>query len=248
MKVRSGIRLGMVVAVVAGSLALWGSPGGAAPPEGRGAGNVHATLIRVHAFDVAKGGGKGGPPAPSAANCSSDGATSAGDSALTGWKSAGGVARLNVSTVPTTIGSPVPVIQGAFDAWSGAPGFTVLGDGTASKQTANRQTDVLFGRVSGRSIAVTYTWRWSDGLIESDTVFNQSLPWADLTADDDGCNEGDAVYDLANIAVHEFGHIYGLDHPGGGRFESMYRYGYTGETLKRTPGAGDLAGIAALYF
>jgi hypothetical protein len=27
----------------------------------------------------------------------------------------------------------------------------------------------------------------------------------------------------------------------------MYRYGYTGETSKRSPGAGDLAGISALY-
>jgi len=27
----------------------------------------------------------------------------------------------------------------------------------------------------------------------------------------------------------------------------MYPYGYTGETLKRTPGNGDLAGINFLY-
>ena len=83
-------------------------------------------------------------------------------------------------------------------------------------------------------------------MTESDTVFNASLPWA-ILADGDGCLESAPSYDLGNIATHEFGHIYGLGHPDSGRYETMYMYGYTGETLKRTPGAGDLAGLSAIY-
>jgi hypothetical protein len=105
----------------------------------------------------------------------------------------------------------------------------------------------MFGRVSGSAIAVTYTWKWTDGLVESDTVFNRSLGWGNVADTGDGCNETQPYYDLQNIATHEFGHIYGLDHPADGRFETMYAYGYTGESLKRTPGQGDLAGLATIY-
>jgi hypothetical protein len=233
------------VAVVLGALAL--------APVGAGAGsdgrNVHATLIDVDVFAPAKGA-KGGQPQPTSANCSNAGATSATDFAYTGWRSSGGVARLNASTVPSSVPDAPTEMQEAFSAWTvgtGAPAFTVTTGSTVTRQTANRGTDLLFGRVSGGAIAVTYTWRWSDGLIESDVVFNKSLAWRDLGAEGDGCYESQPVYDLQNIATHEFGHVYGLGHPSGGRFESMYRYGYTGETLKRSPGAGDLAGADALY-
>jgi hypothetical protein len=208
--------------------------------------NVHATLIDVHVFGPAKG-----KPAPTTANCANAGATSASDYAFTGWVVSGNrVAHLNASTVPSSVSGAQAGLQAAFSAWSGSagvPDFTVVADGTVTRQTANRGTDVMFGRVSGGSIAVTYTWRWSDGLIESDVVFNKSLSWRNLGTEGDGCYESQPYYDLQNIAAHEFGHVYGLDHPGGGRFESMYRYGYTGETSKRSPGAGDLAGISALY-
>ena len=62
-----------------------------------------------------------------------------------------------------------------------------------------------------------------------------------------GCVESTARYDLANIATHEFGHTYGLDHAANGRWETMYPYGFTGETLKRSLAAGDTAGIRSLY-
>ena len=56
-----------------------------------------------------------------------------------------------------------------------------------------------------------------------------------------------AKYDLQNIAAHEFGYIYGLDHPAGDRYATMYKYGYTGETLKRTLATSDATGIGTLY-
>jgi hypothetical protein len=238
------VRAGLAIAAC--GIAFGTATAAAAPSEqGSEHANVHATLIDVEVFNAAKGGGK--PPAT--ANCSNDGATNAANVAYTGWKTAGGVAHLNTATVPASVPNATPILQASFDAWSnaGAPAFTVANDGAVTRHTANRQTDLLFGRVQGSAIAVAYTWQWTDGLIGSDVVFNKSLSWRDLGAEGDGCYENQPYYDLQSIATHEFGHVQGLGHPSAGRYETMYSYGYTGETLKRSPGLGDLAAIAALY-
>ena len=206
----------------------------------------HATLIDVHAIQISHA-----KPQPSGANCSPDGATN-GQFATTGWKvaSTGQTAHLNLNTVPSGLNrtAVASAMQSGYTAWSGTPRITVATNGTVTKYTANHSYDLLFGRTGGSSIAVTYTWQWSDGSIESDTVFNSRLPWVVIASpDSDGCNESVAAYDVANIATHEFGHTYGLDHANSDRFETMYPYGYTGETLKRTPANGDKAGITAVY-
>lgn len=209
-----------------------------------------ARLVAIHEIRV--GGPLPGRPGPSTANCSNDGSTSASDYRFTGWVTAGGDAYLNAATIPSGLGTSseiVNALQAAFGVWntSGAPRFTVATGSTVTKQKANHQTDLLFAQTSGGSIAVTYTWQWNTGEMESDTLFNAGLPWKLLGATGDGCLEDQPFYDLQNIAAHEFGHIYGFDHPSGARFETMYMYGYTGETLKRTLGKGDAAGLAALY-
>ena len=209
-----------------------------------------ATLVDVHAIEA--GGPRAARPIPATANCSNDSGTNASDYAYTGWQTAGGEAQLNATTIPAGLGTAsqvVSALEAGFAPWNtgGAPRFTVGTGSTATKQKANRQTDLLFARTNGGSLAVTYTWRWSDGTVESDTVFNTGVTWKLLGSAGDGCLEDQPFYDLQNIAAHEFGHIYGLDHPSGARYETMYMYGYTGETLKRTLGAGDGAGLAALY-
>ncbi|MBI4729398.1 MAG: matrixin family metalloprotease [Acidobacteria bacterium] len=204
-------------------------------------------LIRV---DVFRDGGKGKPAG--VANCvNDDPAQYSGLYGLTGWALSGAVtAHLNLASVPPALSDATGAMQRSFDAWflsAGVPRVAVAGDGTVAKATANRQDDVLFGRPGG-SIATTYTWRWTDGLIESDVVFNKGLGWFQAAAEGDGCEEtAGARYDWENIAVHEFGHVYGLDHPSDSRFETMHAYGYTGETLKRSPATGDGNGMRALY-
>jgi len=243
------------------------SPGSAAAPKaspapppyeeprlggvyGRGAHGPgsYAVLIDVHALETGKGKGKGKPVA--GANCSNAG-TESGDFAYTGWKIDGSrTAHLNVSTVPSGLGSVTTALQSSWNAWrveGSVPSVNVATNGSVRKYTANRSYDIMWGRTGG-SLATTYTWRWSDGFIESDTVFNFKYVWWQAPAEGDGCYEGaGSVYDVANIATHEFGHSYGLDHPAGARFETMYAYGYSGETLKRSPASGDRNGVAALY-
>lgn len=208
------------------------------------------TLIHVHAIKMAARN-----PAPSSgANCVNAGAET-GRYALTGWKVAGATtAKFNTTTLPANLGlsATVSALQAGFSVWSQAspaPAINVTTSTTSAlKPTANKSYELMFGKTGGTTLAVTYTWRWSDGTVESDTLFNTAVAWANLGAEGDGCYEtAGAVYDVGNIATHEFGHTYGFDHPSSARFESMYAYGYSGETAKRSLATGDVAGANYLY-
>jgi hypothetical protein len=203
----------------------------------------HATLINVHVTHARPGSGT--------ANCSNAGAANS-QFALTGWEVAAGshTAHLNLNTVPSGLSGVAAQLNSSFDAWGAEPGvpdFDVATNGGVTKATANHSYDLMWGRTGGSSIAVTYTWLWNSGEVESDTVFNNRLPWFIAGSEGDGCVETEAKYDVANIATHEFGHTYGLDHATSDRWETMYPYGYTGETAKRSLANGDKAGMAAIY-
>jgi hypothetical protein len=210
----------------------------------------HATLIDVHAIhagrDAARPGG--------GANCSNAGAAT-GAYVLTGWKVAGPTtSTFNTTTLPSNLdlSATVSAIQSAYSAWSQgtrAPAISVnTSTSSSTKPTANHKYETMFGKTGGTTLAVTYTWRWADGTVESDTLFNTSFVWGNLGAEGDGCIEtAGNVYDVANIGTHEFGHTYGLDHPSSARFETMYAYGYSGETLKRSLATGDVNGANSIY-
>jgi hypothetical protein len=93
------------------------------------------------------------------------------------------------------------------------------------------------------AIAITFYWyyRGSKELVETDTVFNNDLPWS--------VTDESTKYDLQNIATHEFGHwlllgdLYSLRDSA----LTMYGYGYLGETDKSTLGKGDISGINRIY-
>lgn len=234
MRTRQILGVLTVAVVLAGATAL---PAVAGP---------RATLIGVD--EMRRGSARPG----GVANCSNDDPSAyTGVYAETGWTVAGPeAAHLNAASVPGSVTGALSVMQVAFDAWlvdAAVPRVTVAADGAATRARANRLNDLLFGRTGG-SIATTYTWGWSDGLVESDVVFNKGLQWFVSSAEGDGCVEtAGTAYDVGNIATHEFGHVYGLDHPAKSRYETMYAYGYTGETLKRSPATGDVAGMTALY-
>jgi len=265
MRVRSVLVLAALTATV-----LTAAPASAAPdsdPQGpvigghyghgaNGPGS-YATLIDVHEIKPYKGkpgggggkpggGGGGGKPAP-APNCSNDQAFQAesGYQALS-WRIGNDTAHLNPATVPGHLGNVTDELQASWNAWTGAPAVTQSTGSSVTKYTANTVNDILWGRTGG-SLATTYTWRWSNGDVESDVVFDKGVTWAHIPESGDGCNEAVGGYDVANIATHEFGHVYGLDHPAGARWATMYAYGYSGETLKRDPESAELQGIDALY-
>jgi hypothetical protein len=166
--------------------------------------------------------------------------------ALEGWRvTPGTTAHVNLAGAP---GGAFGAIQGAFSAWSanGAPAIGVAGDGVVTRPTANHQDDIMFGSPGG-ALAVTFTWRWSNGPTESDIVLNRSKPWFQAPGEGDGCFEGVGAYDIQDIATHEVGHLYGLAHANGSPFNTMFPRAMTGETYKRSPAAGDILGIHAIY-
>jgi hypothetical protein len=211
---------------------------------------ARATLIDVDVIQAARTAARPG----GTANCSNAGADS-GAYVLTGWAVQGAQTSLfNTTTLPAGLGlsATLNAFQAGYSAYSQAspaPSITVGTSTTSSlKPTANHQYELMFGKTGGTTLAVTYTWRWNDGTVESDTLFNTSFAWANLGAEGDGCYEtAGNVYDVGNIATHEFGHTYGLDHPASARFETMYAYGYSGETLKRSLATGDKTGANAVY-
>lgn len=257
MRVRGSFVALMVVVGMSGFglAAAHAAPGGQPGPADQAA--PQATLVRTDVFLPAPDRNPG-RPAPATANCSNDDPSAyLSAPAFTGAvvsPTSDLVARFNSATTPASMTSEQArqAFQAAFDAWSdnsSAPAFTVqsMTTGVVTKATANHHTDVLFGRTSGNALAVTYTWHWSDGTYESDTVMNSNVSWTNISGNTDGCAETTVAYDVQNIATHEFGHIYGLGHPANDRYATMYAYGYTGETLKRTLATSDQNGINQLY-
>jgi len=146
--------------------------------------------------------------------------------------------------------SHAELFDAAAATWDNGTGTAISGgvtagsDGVAGVQDFKSQFDFVDLGASS-TIAVTTTWYYtaSGDAVESDGRYNTYYAWAT-----DG--SGGAM-DVLNIATHEIGHTFGLDHPRGQPAKisclTMYAYGSLGETAKRTLGDGDLLGIRAIY-
>ncbi|MDP3954275.1 MAG: matrixin family metalloprotease [bacterium] len=146
-------------------------------------------------------------------------------------------------------------LTNSIGKWEDAAGANVFGDGVLTSDTLeydqstplDNVNEVYFDEISEQGvIAVTYVWGIFSGppqlreLVEWDMVFNTAYDWS---------STGEVgKMDFENIATHELGHALGLGHPGDScAEETMYRFAYFGETMKRDLNAGDIAGIGALY-
>ncbi|PIO05841.1 hypothetical protein COT29_03970 [Candidatus Micrarchaeota archaeon CG08_land_8_20_14_0_20_59_11] len=98
-------------------------------------------------------------------------------------------------------------------------------------------------------IAVTTVWGYFSGppsqreIVEFDLLYNDPyFVWGNA-------DENPSVMDLQNIATHELGHGLGMGDLYNSECTEQTMYGYSteGETKKRTPEAGDIAGITKLY-
>jgi hypothetical protein len=247
-------RLLFVVAALAASLMVVGSlPAG---PAGAATKRDIPTLVGVKVFNVrlprtTKDRLRAKAINLTAGSCTNPGAGT-NEYVLRGTRVSGPTtAHLRTTGTPAGIGNAASAMQAAFNTWKAAdpnaPTINVATDGTSRKPTANHRYDLMFARLGTNTLAVTYTWRWSNGQYESDTAFNKQMPWFQAASEGDGCYEGVAKFDLQNTATHEFGHTYGLDHANNSPFNTMYPSATLGETYKRSLAPGDILGLRAVY-
>lgn len=109
------------------------------------------------------------------------------------------------------------VAEGALLEWNtqlGRSRFVAVPDSPAPKAQGNRINNVSFGPdVYGDSfgsgvLAVTVSYRNARDTTESDIVFNSARTWDSYR----GALRRN-VMDFRRVALHEFGHVLGLDHP-----------------------------------
>jgi hypothetical protein len=171
---------------------------------------------------------------------------------LGGWRlpDAGIIWKLNTATIPRNlnVGATTDALIFSTQAWSAADPqkhFEYGGSTGVTRARYDGVNAVVWGKVSGNAIAVTYVRYHSltGVVVDVDMVFNSRLPWANFVASQD-CETFPDAYDVQNIATHEFGHWIGLEdlYTTTVRDLTMYGYGAGGELKKRSLGVGDALG------
>jgi hypothetical protein len=110
---------------------------------------------------------------------------------------------------------------GALAVWNShitATQLAAVHDSAASRGPRNGVNNVYFSNnVNGQAwgsgvLAVTITYSAGSATTETDVLFNNNLAWNSYRGATRFAN-GSQVYDFHRIALHEFGHALGLDHP-----------------------------------
>ena len=77
--------------------------------------------------------------------------------------------------------------------------------------TSVTMSTTIYGETFGNStLAVTLVTPRTQNLIEADVIFNDAFQWDSYRGTMDTANKG---FDFHRVALHEFGHVVGLDHP-----------------------------------
>lgn len=140
------------------------------------------------------------------------------------------------------------VAQSALSVWNARLSqvrFTTFTDN--ERADGNQENEVFFsptiyGHEFGPDVlAVTTVWRVGTERIEADTIFNSAIPWDSYRGDLDF-----NAIDLRRVAIHEFGHTLGLDHPdqAGQVFVAVMNSSISDLD---TVAADDIRGVRALY-
>jgi hypothetical protein len=99
--------------------------------------------------------------------------------------------------------------------------FRVVRDSTVPIRDGDQVNSVFFSdRAHDRdfgdsTVAVATSWVRGGGSIrvESDVIFNNAFDWNSYRGPLTRTADGDTLYDIRRVAVHEFGHVLGLGHP-----------------------------------
>jgi hypothetical protein len=148
------------------------------------------------------------------------------------------------STLPSDWSAAIQAGDAAWDAAGSAFRLNYLGATTRTGPTADGYNIVWRNDLgAGGTIAANYYWydRRTKIVSENDIIFNTRLPWSTSGAP--------GYYDVQNIATHEQGHYLVLNdlYKSYQSEMTMYGYGATGETKKRTLETGDKDGIKYIY-
>lgn len=75
-------------------------------------------------------------------------------------------------------------------------------------------SSTIYGRSFGdRTIAFATRWRRGSTRTEGDVVFNNTKSWNSYRGPLRDASRGGRLFDFRRVALHEFGHVLGLDHP-----------------------------------
>lgn len=147
----------------------------------------------------------------------------------------------------TSWGASAESALASWNQYIGRVKFTVVRDSTAAKGDGNGINNVLFSNdIYGRSfgsgvLAVSTNWARRTTRTEGDVIFNAAYTW-----DSYGGNLRSGVHDFHRVALHEFGHILGLDHPDeSGQTVSSIMNSHVSNLDRLT--SDDVAGAQALY-
>lgn len=164
--------------------------------------------------------------------------------------------QLGPTSTPLSDGSPSwnAAAENALAIWNshlGSTRFTVVRDSTAARSGGNRTNNVFFeetvyGEAFGSGVlAITLTYSNSARQsTESDVVFNRALRWDSYRGPTR--YSGGTVFDFHRVALHEFGHVLGLDHPDQ-EGQSVTALMNSRVSNLDTLAADDIAGAQALY-
>jgi hypothetical protein len=117
-----------------------------------------------------------------------------------------------------------PPTENALAAWSSllnTVSVRVVRDSTSGTANGNALNNVIFGDdvygepFGSETLAVTVGWyRTSDNTYtERDVVFNRKFSWNSYRGNLRNASGGGRLQDFQRVALHEFGHVIGLDHP-----------------------------------